>query len=640
MFPSFGRLTQYIAICTALSVLFSVENSSSRASQSPLKIIRQGSLIELNNQEADLAWVQWQSTEAEPLRVGIRDLGLMRLLGLDLLDTDDSTQQPVEWFSSTNSSPLTLFAFHHSPNRYLDVTAIAQKGQWDLSIVGTRLKIVTPPATIKAIQQRPLSPPADLPISPELLRAYRILQIELDQRVLWEHPQIAPQPTTITPKPLPDDPNSPSIPALIPWTIRLAAQLDPAAIAPFSSLWDNPLGGLEQESDRHQTTLKFNVPVGWRPVVSTLSHPNRLNIEIRPDFLGERNILWMPGLRWRQQYIEIPNSQPTASSLPNQHFPVFWLEIDLTQPQLSLDPILSRNTSRVGLAPLLKTAARSQALAAINGGFFNRNTLFPLGAIRRQGRWLSSPILNRGAIGWTDQGEIDLDRLTRFETLITATGDRFPIQHLNSGYVEAGISRYTSDWASTYVPVLDREWAMITRNHRIIEHLFRERPVKLPVPISGDDSLLVVRNNTEKVTQLPVGTEVKIESQTEPPIWETYPQILAAGPLLLKSGEIVLDAPSERFSEAFSTQQAIRSAVGRTPDNKLLLVAVHNRPLGSGPNLTELAQILQKLGAVEALNLDGGSSTSLYLGGELIDRPPQTAAPIHNGLGVFGPPEI
>ncbi|ERT03748.1 hypothetical protein M595_6312, partial [Lyngbya aestuarii BL J] len=105
MFPSFGRLTQYIAICTALSVLFSVENSSSRASQSPLKIIRQGSLIELNNQEADLAWVQWQSTEAEPLRVGIRDLGLMRLLGLDLLDTDDSTQQPVEWFSSTNSSP-------------------------------------------------------------------------------------------------------------------------------------------------------------------------------------------------------------------------------------------------------------------------------------------------------------------------------------------------------------------------------------------------------------------------------------------------------------------------------------------------------------------------------------------------------
>ncbi|WP_083798369.1 phosphodiester glycosidase family protein [Lyngbya sp. PCC 8106] len=639
MFQSFWRLTQYIAICTVLSVLFGFENSSSQASQSPLKIIRQGSLIELNNQEVDLAWVQWQSTEAQPLRVGIRDLGLMRLLGLDLLNTNDSAQQPVEWFSSADSSPLTLFAFYHSPNRYLDVTAFAQKGQWDLSVVGTRLKIVTPPATIKAIQQHPLSPSTNLPISPELLAAYRTLQIELDQRVLWEHPQIAPQPATVTSKPLPDDPNSPSSPALTPWMIRLAAQLDPAAIAPFSSLSERPLDGLEQVSDRHQTTLTFNVPVGWRPVVSTFSDPHRLLIDIRPDFLVERNILWMPGLRWRQQYIEIPNSQPTASSLPNR-FPVFWLEIDLTAPQLSLKPILSRNTSRVGLAPLLKTASRSQALAAINGGFFNRNTLFPLGAIRRQGRWLSSPILNRGAIGWTDQGEIYLDRLTRFETLITATGNRFPIQHLNSGYVEAGISRYTSDWGSTYFPVLDREWAMITRNHRIIEHLFRERPIKLPVPILDDDYLLVVRNHKEKVTQLPIGTEVKIESQTDPPIWETYPQILAAGPLLLQSGEIVLDAPSERFSEAFSNQQAIRSAVGRTPDNKLLLVAVHNRPLGSGPNLTELAQILQKLGAVEALNLDGGSSTSLYLGGELIDRPAQTAAPIHNGLGVFGQPEI
>jgi len=44
---------------------------------------------------------------------------------------------------------------------------------------------------------------------------------------------------------------------------------------------------------------------------------------------------------------------------------------------------------------------------------------------------------------------------------------------------------------------------------------------------------------------------------------------------------------------------------------------------------------MQQLGAVNALNLDGGSSTTLYLGGQLLDRLPRTAARVHNGIGVF-----
>lgn len=633
MFRSICLSIESIAICTILCLLLSFEEGFAQVPRRSERIIREGSSIELNGQKLDLAWVQWQSADGKPLRVGIRDLGLMRFFGIELLNTNHSDRQPIEWFPASDSSPLKLPARPYLTNRYLDITALAQKGQWDVSVAGTGLKIVTPPATIKAIDQKPLSPEANLPISAELLPARRKIEITLDNPALWEQPQPAPKLS------LPDDPNLPSVPPLTPWKIDLAAALDPAVKPSFPPLARNPLTGLERASDSDQTSFVFNVPVGWRPAISTLNNPPRLRIEIRPDFLVERDILWMPGLRWRQQYIEIRDPQPAAPSASHR-FPVFWLEIDPTQPQLSLEPILSRNTSRVGLAPLLKTASRSQAVAAINGGFFNRNTLFPLGAIRRRGRWLSSPILNRGAIGWTDRGEIYIDRLTRLETLITEAGERFPIKHLNSGYVEAGISRYTSDWGSIYVPVLDREWAMIARERRIVGHLLRERPVRLPVRIPADDYLLVIRNNIARLAQIPVGTEVEIESETQPEIWEAYPQILAAGPLLLRSGQIVLDAPAERFSEAFSSQRAIRSAVGRTVNNKLLLVAVHNRPLGSGPSLTELALILQELGAVDALNLDGGSSTGLYLGGELIDRPPQTAAPIHNGLGVFWRPEI
>ena len=47
-----------------------------------------------------------------------------------------------------------------------------------------------------------------------------------------------------------------------------------------------------------------------------------------------------------------------------------------------------------------------------------------------------------------------------------------------------------------------------------------------------------------------------------------------------------------------------------------------------------MAQLLQQMGAIDALNLDGGSSTSLYLGGQLVDRASATAARVHNAIGI------
>ncbi|MBD0302205.1 MAG: phosphodiester glycosidase family protein, partial [Tolypothrix sp. T3-bin4] len=70
-------------------------------------------------------------------------------------------------------------------------------------------------------------------------------------------------------------------------------------------------------------------------------------------------------------------------------------------------------------------------------------------------------------------------------------------------------------------------------------------------------------------------------------------------------------------------------------DGTILLVAAHNRLDGAGLTLTEIAQLLQQMGAVNALNLDGGSSTSLYLGGQILDRPQSSAARVHNGIGIF-----
>ncbi|MEM1426459.1 MAG: phosphodiester glycosidase family protein, partial [Cyanobacteria bacterium P01_H01_bin.130] len=65
-------------------------------------------------------------------------------------------------------------------------------------------------------------------------------------------------------------------------------------------------------------------------------------------------------------------------------------------------------------------------------------------------------------------------------------------------------------------------------------------------------------------------------------------------------------------------------------------VAVHaRRGSGRGPSLVEMANLMQGMGAVNALNLDGGSSTTLYLGGQTLDRPSRTSARVHGVIGVF-----
>ena len=61
-----------------------------------------------------------------------------------------------------------------------------------------------------------------------------------------------------------------------------------------------------------------------------------------------------------------------------------------------------------------------------------------------------------------------------------------------------------------------------------------------------------------------------------------------------------------------------RSAVGITKDNDVILVMVaqkSDKPKNSGISLPELADFLSSLGTVKAMNLDGGSSSSLYYDG-------------------------
>ena len=101
----------------------------------------------------------------------------------------------------------------------------------------------------------------------------------------------------------------------------------------------------------------------------------------------------------------------------------------------------------------------------------------------------------------------------------------------------------------------------------------------------------------------------------------TLIESLGGGPGLLPHNTSVKEAFTDfkngaKIRDAISTESLnARSAVGITDTGDVILAMVaqqSDRPLNSGISLPEFTEVLSDLGAVKAMNLDGGSSASFY----------------------------
>lgn len=70
---------------------------------------------------------------------------------------------------------------------------------------------------------------------------------------------------------------------------------------------------------------------------------------------------------------------------------------------------------------------------------------------------------------------------------------------------------------------------------------------------------------------------------------------------------------------------ASRTAIGQKKDGSIIFLVIDGRQLGSlGASFEEVQEIMFKLGAINAINLDGGRSTTMYLNGEVVNNPTNT----------------
>lgn len=106
---------------------------------------------------------------------------------------------------------------------------------------------------------------------------------------------------------------------------------------------------------------------------------------------------------------------------------------------------------------------------------------------------------------------------------------------------------------------------------------------------------------------------------------------LRTGPRLLENGRYVLNARREGFRDPGLFGSRTRMVLGITPANKLLLVSI-----ATPVTFARTASIMKVLGAVDALALDGGTSSAMYYKGRYIRRPGRA---LTNIIEVYVNPE-
>jgi exopolysaccharide biosynthesis protein len=120
--------------------------------------------------------------------------------------------------------------------------------------------------------------------------------------------------------------------------------------------------------------------------------------------------------------------------------------------------------------------------------------------------------------------------------------------------------------------------------------------------------------------------------------------IVSAAPVLLRHGRLAIDADTEgvidahdlSFGYAWAEQRQPRTMAGIDRGGRLLLVTVDGRQPGvsEGVTLEEGARLMRSLGAVDAMNLDGGGSTAMAVDGLLVNHPSDSTGERADGDAV------
>jgi hypothetical protein len=326
-------------------------------------------------------------------------------------------------------------------------------------------------------------------------------------------------------------------------------------------------------------------------------------------------------------------------------FVIHLLKIDLNLVDIKLAHAMDE---AIGLETVSSIAARYRAVAAVNAGFFVTSGLYrgdDVSVLKIGGRWFSEPAKERAAVGFvTQKGHTELvfGHLT-FDGLVeTAGGGRHKIDGINRPRQENELIVFTPEFHKTTLTVPTGVEVIIRRNR---VQKIKNSSGSTPIP---EDGLVISASGTARdwlLKNLRPGQRLNLElgvqaiEKAAAAKWQQAQNIVGGVPQLIRDGRIDITSELEKSAARFATDRHPRTAIARCKDGRMLLLVVDGRQPGhsTGMSLPALAELLLEFGAIDAINLDGGGSTTMFLDGKVVNKPSDASGerPVGDAILIF-----
>lgn len=301
--------------------------------------------------------------------------------------------------------------------------------------------------------------------------------------------------------------------------------------------------------------------------------------------------------------------------------------------------------------PLSALATQAGAVGGINGDFFDiGRSNAPYGLAIDDGELLKSPDNIRPSAGVTTEGRGVLG-VPSFQGSVSLPGAQFRLDGVNRYSLPPdGVGLYTSRWgrsrnqpAEGGGPVT----SVVVRGGLVESVVAGSRSA--PVPTDGFE-LLGRGSAAGRLAALTPGSAVSSSLRAQLSPAPEAPLDLALGGFVFLVRDGVIVAPDQL--NPFYPRAAVGFGVG---GRTMVLVTIDGRQ-GRSTGLTEtrdFAQLVRDVGAVDALHLDGGGSTTMVLrrpgqsSAQVVNSPSDGAEvtgiggierPVPNGVGIFVDP--
>lgn len=305
--------------------------------------------------------------------------------------------------------------------------------------------------------------------------------------------------------------------------------------------------------------------------------------------------------------------------------------LEIRPRDVRLDLELGRN-GKQGRDTVPSMAARRGAIAAVNAGFFGTNG-DPAGIFKIDGLLVSDTARPRGAVAFAspDGAPLLFDRVTA-RARVRAGRTSVPAG-VDTARGPRSVVVYTPRYgAVTRTSGEGTEWTLSGQPLRVTA-ITKSAPSPIPAGgfvISASGAIPPALARLEIRDRVDITFTYAPALGTPPAAWRRADDIVGGAGLLLWRGREVRDWKEEQLGAAgFVDARHPRTLIGRDREGDVWLVVVDGRQPGHsvGMSLPELTAMARTLGLVDALNLDGGGSTTMVVNGAVVNRPSDPTGP-------------